>query len=137
MSQVKSQLKPKLLSQSLLLVEDNESTRATLFQLLEQLGFNVDCAVDGLDGLNKASQQQYAVVLLDHKMPLMDGITLLKNLRELEAYQTTPLLLLTTAELAQVEAKATAAGATLTLPKPVSAETLARALQRSLFSGVA
>ncbi|SMQ68939.1 two-component system, chemotaxis family, response regulator CheY [Pseudidiomarina planktonica] len=137
MSQVMSQLKPNLVSQSLLLVEDNESTRATLFQLLEQLGFSVDCAVDGLDGLNKASQRQYGVVLLDHKMPLMDGLSLLKNLREIDSYQDTPLVLLTTADLAQVEAKATAAGATLTLPKPVSAETLARALQRSLWSGVA
>ena len=103
----------------LLLVEDNPATRLALLDVLEQSAFCVTCANDGLDGLNQAKQSDFDVVIVDHKMPLMDGLTLCRNLRELNHYQQTPLLLLTTQDLSQVEPLAVKAGADLCLAKPV------------------
>lgn len=107
------------MSLSLLLVEDKPATRNTLLQALADSAFTVTCATDGLDGLSQAKTQAYDVVLLDHKMPLMDGLALLRNLRELPEYSQTPLILMTTQELHQVEAVAAKAGADLCLPKPI------------------
>lgn len=108
----------------LLLVEDKPATRASLLAILAQSVFHVTCANDGLDGLNHAKQSRYDVVIVDHKMPLMDGLTLCRNLRELSAYAQTPLLLLTTQDLSQVEPLARKAGADLCLSKPVESERL-------------
>lgn len=108
----------------LLLVEDNPATRSNLCQVLQQSAFAVTCANDGLDGLNRATQQGFSVLIIDHKMPLMDGLTLLRNLRNLPHYQATPMLLLTTQELSQVEPLARKAGADLVLAKPVDSERL-------------
>lgn len=122
---------------SLLLVEDNPKTRQRLLDIVEGLDCRVTIAVDGLDGLNQATMNNFDVVLLDHKMPLMDGLSLLKNLREVPAYARTPLILMTTAELENVSRLAERAGATLTLSKPLDAAELRQILQRLAYSDVA
>ncbi|PTC00360.1 two-component system response regulator, partial [Thalassospira xiamenensis] len=91
---------------SLLLVEDNAQTRAQLLDILTVAEYEVTTAIDGLDALNQAQSDAFDMVVLDHKMPLMDGISLLRNLRDLTAYKNIPLVLLTTAELAVVERQA-------------------------------
>ncbi|MFC0444547.1 PleD family two-component system response regulator [Pseudidiomarina halophila] len=112
------------MSNKLLLVEDNPSTRANLLEILAATPFMVSCATDGLDGLNRAKNTRYDVVLIDHKMPLMDGLTLLRNLRSLPEYQQAPLLLMSTQDIKQLEAVASRAGANLSLAKPINAERL-------------
>ncbi|WP_127346922.1 response regulator [Pseudidiomarina mangrovi] len=112
----------------LLLVEDKPATRAALLTVLQQSEFRVTCANDGLDGLNHAKQITFDVIIVDHKMPLMDGVTLCRNLRDLSAYKQTPIVLLTTQEISQVEPLARKAGADLCLSKPVDGERLLRLL---------
>lgn len=112
------------MSRKLLLVEDKPTTRAALLEMLAHTPFVVDCANDGLEGLNKAKAEHYDVVLADHKMPLLDGINLLRNLRALDSYAQTPLLLMSTQDLKQVEESAARAGADLCLPKPIDQQRL-------------
>lgn len=112
------------MSLQLLLVEDKPATREQLLQVIEQSPFTVSCANDGLDGLNRSKCQHFDVVLVDHKMPLMDGLALIKNLRQSEHYQQTPIILMTTQDAAQVQPLADKAGANLCLPKPVEAQRL-------------
>lgn len=109
---------------SLLLVEDNARTREQILEMLANSGFQVTVAVDGLDGLNRARKECFDLVLLDHKMPLMDGFMLLKNLREEPEYDSTPLVFMTTSEPNQVADKAARFGATLVLGKPLQADVL-------------
>lgn len=109
---------------SLLLVEDNATTRENILQILEQSPYHVTVAIDGLDGLNQAKRKSFDLVLIDHKMPLMDGILLIKNLRSEEQYEHTPLLLMTTSDPEQVSAKAKRFGADLVLGKPLNADLL-------------
>lgn len=112
------------MSLQLLLVEDKPTTREQLLQIIEQSPFTVSCANDGLDGLNRSKNQQFDVVLVDHKMPLMDGLALIKSLRQSAAYKQTPIILMTTQDATQVQPLADKAGANLCLPKPVEAARL-------------
>lgn len=112
------------MSLRLLLVEDKPATREQLLRIIEQSPYAITCAIDGLDGLNCSKNHQYDVVLVDHKMPLMDGIALIKSLRQLPAYAQTPIMLMTTQDAQQVQPVAEKAGANLCLAKPVDAERL-------------
>ncbi len=64
---------------SILLVEDNPLVRDTLAAQLIQFGCDVSCASDGLRGLKMIQAQRFDAVLIDQQMPIMDGITLLRN----------------------------------------------------------
>ncbi|RUO37245.1 two-component system response regulator [Aliidiomarina shirensis] len=121
---------------SLLLVEDNARTRENIVQILKQTPFTVTIAVDGLDGLNRAKLEHFDVVLTDHKMPLMDGILLIKNLRDETPYAQTPLLLMTTSDPEQISAKAERCGADLVLGKPLDADLLLFKLRQLTQSSV-
>ncbi|MGM0430170.1 MAG: response regulator [Pseudomonadota bacterium] len=112
------------MSVSLLVVEDKDKTLQSICTMIEPLGFEVTTARDGLDGLSKAKQKYFDMILLDHKMPVMDGLSLLKNLRELEAYYHSPLLFMSTQDMVEIEPKALKAGATQCLAKPLHKEFL-------------
>ena len=122
---------------SLLVVEDKESTLKHVLDVLAPLHFSVDTAKDGLDGLSKAKAKHYDIVLVDHKMPVMDGFSLLKNLREdVDGYQQCPIFFMTTQELSEVEPSAIKAGATHCFSKPLQPEyvldTLRQYIERSV-----
>ncbi|RUO73480.1 response regulator [Idiomarina ramblicola] len=117
------------MSVSLLVVEDKDKTRQSISNAIEPLGFDVTFACDGLDGLSKAKQSYFDIVLLDHKMPVMDGLSLLKNLRELDAYRHSPLLFMSTQDLVEIEPKALKAGATQCLAKPLQQDFLVDTLK--------
>ncbi|MCK7460447.1 response regulator [Idiomarina aminovorans] len=112
------------MSVTLLVVEDKDTTRQSICQAIEPLGLDVTLACDGLDGFSKAKQSYFDIILLDHKMPVMDGLSLLKNLRELDAYRHNPLLFMSTQDLTEVEPKALKAGATECLAKPLQGDFL-------------
>ncbi|WP_165831947.1 MULTISPECIES: response regulator [Gammaproteobacteria] len=116
------------MSKQILLVEDNAKTREQLSLFLAQAGYQFITAVDGLDGLNKALNQEFSLIITDHKMPLMDGFALARNLRDNATYEDTPIVLLTTDDFQNVEQKALKLGVNLVLPKPVSFEELGNVL---------
>ncbi|MHC5082816.1 MAG: response regulator [Planctomycetota bacterium] len=69
-------------SGTILLVEDQASNRTVISLMLEALGVEVDTAEDGVDGLEKASGNDYALILMDLKMPRMDGYEATRQIRE-------------------------------------------------------
>lgn len=116
------------MSVSLLIVEDKERTLQQLLEELRPLNFSITTAKDGLDGLSKAKSEPFDMVITDHKMPVMDGLMLVKNLRELSSYADKPIVFMTTQDLLEVEPLALRAGATVCLGKPLHGEALRRAL---------
>lgn len=114
----------------LLLVEDKDRTAQQILSILAETPFEVTRAKDGLGGLNQAKKSLYDVVLIDHKMPLMDGLTLLKNLRDVKGYEQTPLLFMTTDDPRQIAEKAVKLGADAVLAKPVEQHMLLTEIQR-------
>ncbi len=77
----------------LLVVDDDDEIRELLEFDLAHSGYSVDTACDGLEGLNKAVNNHYDIILLDVMMPKMNGFDVCKNLRK--ANPDVPVLLLT------------------------------------------
>lgn len=67
----------------ILIVDDEDRFRKTLKKNLELEGFSVDDAPSGADALKKLSVSPYDVVLLDIRMPGMDGITALEKIKQM------------------------------------------------------
>jgi len=66
---------------SILIVEDEEESREALRELLSQLGHSCVTASDGLDALEKLTENQFSIVITDISMPRMDGIELIKRIK--------------------------------------------------------
>jgi len=93
--------------------------------MLKGAGHTVYEAADGLEVLVLAkSESGVDLVLSDINMPKMDGISLLKALRELPAFKFTPILMLTTESSIDRENEGKAAGATGWIVKPFNPEQL-------------
>jgi DNA-binding response OmpR family regulator len=70
----------------MLCVDDNKDLRHNLEQQFTAEDFDVDTASDGDEALERIKQKDYDVVLLDLKMPRMDGMTVLKEMKKLSKY---------------------------------------------------
>lgn len=77
----------------LLIVEDEEAILLGLVDVFVYHGFEVETAVDGQEGLTKAQNENYALILLDVMLPTMDGYTICNRIRESDLNQ--PIIMLT------------------------------------------
>ena len=80
----------------ILVVDDSVTTREIEKSILEGAGYVVEDAFDGLDGLEKAKEKHYDLILADQEMPRMTGLVLLDNLRRLDHYKETPVIVVST-----------------------------------------
>ncbi len=113
----------------LLIVDDSTMLRDMLSYALNEGGYNdVIEAVDGIDGLNKAKETTYDLIITDVNMPNMDGITLVSELRKLPQYVKAPILVLTTERGDEMKAKGKASGATGWIVKPFVPDQLLKAV---------
>ena len=112
------------MAKTILAVDDSTSIRQMVAFTLKGAGYDVVEAVDGQDGLDKAKAKTINLILTDQNMPKMDGLSLIKSLRDLPQYKTTPILMLTTEAGDDMKAKGKAAGATGWLVKPFDPQKL-------------
>ena len=97
---------------------------------LKTAGFDVTEAKDGSEALAIAKQQSFDAVISDVNMPIMDGITLIRELRGLPDYKFTPLLMLTTESGLDKKVEGKAAGATGWIVKPFNPDQLLAVLKK-------
>jgi two-component system, NtrC family, response regulator HydG len=102
---------------SILVVDDDVDTCRNLSDILTDMGYQVDTAHDGPAALELARRRAYDLALLDFKMPGMDGLTLYRELRKVQA--ETVAIVVTAFAGKATAAEALAAGAWRVLPKPV------------------
>ncbi|HUI59815.1 MAG TPA: response regulator [Steroidobacteraceae bacterium] len=102
----------------ILAVDDSPSMRQLVKLTLVAGGHEVDLATDGVEALEVADRQRFDIVITDVNMPNMDGITLVRELRQRLAYKFVPLLMLTTEATVERRREGKAAGATGWLVKP-------------------
>jgi len=76
-----------------LIIDDDQQIMDWLYLDLQLSGFSVDCATDGLSGLQKAQQNHYDILILDVMMPKMDGYEVCRNIRKTN--KDLPIILLT------------------------------------------
>ncbi len=116
----------------ILAVDDSASMRQMVAFTLKGAGHTVTDAADGQQALDIAKTNSFDLVLTDVNMPVMDGITLTKNLRTLPAYRFTPILVLTTEAGVDKKSEGRAAGATGWLVKPFNPDQLLATVKKVL-----
>jgi two-component system chemotaxis response regulator CheY len=115
-----------------LIVDDAVSMRQMVKFTLQQGGYDVIEAEHGQDALNKLRNTAVDLVMTDLNMPVMDGLTLIQNLRRIPAMKSKPILMLTTEGLAAKKEQGKAAGATGWIVKPFDPEKLLQTLAKVL-----
>lgn len=103
----------------LLLVEDHEELWDFLSRRLQRRGFEVTVATDGQQGLDKARELKPSVMLLDMNLPLVDGWTVARTLKDDPATAAIPIIALTAHAMSGDRQKALDAGCSDYHPKPV------------------
>ena len=114
----------------ILAVDDSASMRQMVSFTLKTAGFDVTEAKDGSEALAIAKQQDFDAVISDVNMPIMDGITLIRELRTLPSYKFTPLLMLTTESGLEKKTEGKAAGATGWIVKPFNPDQLLAVIKK-------
>lgn len=115
----------------ILVVDDSNSVRSMLNFLL-QSEYEVVEAENGQVALDRANESEFDLILSDVNMPVMDGIEFITELRQLDDYQLTPVLVLTTESSREMKTKGKNAGATGWIVKPFQPEDLMKMIKRVL-----
>ncbi|MBL4787681.1 MAG: response regulator [Kordiimonadaceae bacterium] len=101
-----------------LLVEDNAINRLVAHGFLDALELDVDEAFDGKEAILKVAETSYDLVLMDVQMPVMDGLTATRKIREIPEHAALPIIAMTANAMNSDKDKAIAAGMNDHLAKP-------------------
>lgn len=117
--------------QSVLLVEDNPVNQTVIEAILRSLGFNVDLVSNGQQAMQTADRQPYAAILMDCRLPDLDGYSVTRQIRSREGpNRHTPIIALTANALQGDRETCLAAGMNDYLAKPFKRSDLRYVLQR-------
>jgi len=119
----------------ILVVEDGITMRMFYRDVLENAGFEVEEAVNGLEGVERAIAGSFDLLVVDINMPKMDGYEVIRTVREDQTLWRVPVITISTEDKEQDALKAYEAGANFYLTKPVRPEDLAEMAR--LLTGVA
>lgn len=115
---------------NILIVDDEKSIRKTLREILEYESYQVDEAVDGQEVMNKLKDTQYDAILLDIKMPKLDGMDVLTKMQELAI--DTPVIMVSGHGTIDTAVEAVKKGAYDFVPKPMDLNRLLISLRNAL-----
>jgi CheY-like chemotaxis protein len=115
----------------ILLVEDNPVNQKVAVRLLERMGCSVRVADNGAEGVKAFAESMFDLVLMDLQMPVMDGLTATRRIREFEGDRApTPIVALTANAMAGQLERCLDAGMTAFLTKPIDVARLHETLER-------
>ncbi|SMX50420.1 PAS domain-containing hybrid sensor histidine kinase/response regulator [Maliponia aquimaris] len=116
---------------AILLVEDNEINMQLARDMLHLLGHQVTVAVNGLEGVQAAAQRRFDLILMDIRMPVMDGLAATRAIREGQGpNQATPIVALSANVLPEAKDRFISGGMSDFLGKPLSKTELAELIAR-------
>ena len=116
--------------ETILIVDDSAAIRQMVSFTLRSAGYTIIEAEDGEEALIKVKGQVISLVLTDQNMPNMDGLSLVKALRNLPKFASTPILMLTTESGDAKKMEGKAAGANGWLVKPFNPNTLINVVRK-------
>lgn len=120
------------MSANILTVDDSASIRLTTNVALSGAGYSVTEAINGAEGIEKATSGRYDLIVTDLNMPVMDGLTMIRELRKIPSQMGIPIIFLTTESDGSIKEQAKAAGATGWLTKPFDPEHLVKIVRKVL-----
>jgi len=133
---VEVQYQPKAADthQKILLVEDNQANILTIGEYLENHGYQMIVANDGLQAIEKANEVLPDVILMDIQMPVMDGLEATRRLRSDVRFATVPIIALTALAMPGDRERCLQAGANEYMSKPVSLKELRKVIDGFISS---
>ena len=117
-------------AERLLIVDDDQSMRAALYESLSSCGYEVETAENGADALVKFKEGQFAVVVTDMRMPMMSGMDVLRGIKKISPQ--TPVILITAYGTVNTAVEAMKEGAAEFIMKPFSLDDLEFAVKNVL-----
>jgi PAS domain S-box-containing protein len=109
---------------TIVLAEDNEANATTVASYLEAVGYRVITARNGVQAIAEAMAHRPDLILMDIQMPEMDGLEAMQHLRDVRAFDRTPIIALTALTMPGDRERCLEAGADDYLPKPVGLKEL-------------
>ena len=125
-------LKPGTGPFRILVVDDAPTNRALLYTLLQPVGFEVAEASNGVEALNVFEKWSPSAILMDMRMPLMDGYEATRRIKSTEAGRATPVIAITASIFKDSRNQVIAAGVDVYLRKPFRVDELFEALGKCL-----
>jgi len=113
----------------ILLVEDNELNQQVAVELLREVGFAVEVAENGEEAVAKVHGGDFAAVLMDMHMPVMDGLTATRQIRKDSRFARLPILAMTANAMEEDRTQCLEAGMNDHIAKPIEPEKLFAALK--------
>ena len=102
-----------------LVVDDFDDSRFSLSMLLKIEGYEVIEATDGAQAIEKALSDKPDLILMDLSLPVIDGLSATRQIRQSDALKRVPIIALTAHDLIDIQSQAQAAGCTDYAPKPI------------------
>ena len=127
---VESQTAPCLKGKTVLLAEDNIINQEIAVEILTLLGLEVDLANNGQEAVEKVRSKDYALVLMDIQMPVMDGYQATKLIRSDARFQSLPIIAMTANAMDTDKSTCLAAGMNEHMGKPFEPKHLQRLLEK-------
>ncbi|WP_039849976.1 MULTISPECIES: response regulator [Grimontia] len=115
---------------TILLVEDNMINQEVAKGILEQFNPTIEVADNGQVALDMVQEQQFDIVLMDMQMPVMDGLTATRKIREIEALASLPIVAMTANAMERDVKQCKEAGMNDHVSKPIDVNELLKAIQR-------
>lgn len=120
------------MSRRILVVEDNPDNRILITDVLTSLDYEVLVAVDGEEGVNKASSEKPDLILMDISLPMMDGLTATRQIKASDGLGHIPIIALTAHAMVGDRERALDAGCDDYVSKPIDLRELAGKLAQFL-----
>jgi CheY-like chemotaxis protein len=115
-----------------LLVEDFEDSRFSLSKLLQIEGYEVVEAVNGAEAIDLARSSRPDLILMDLTLPVIDGISAARQIKQDERLEGVPIIALSGHDLRELQAKAIAAGCSDYITKPIDFTNLIKVMAKYL-----
>lgn len=116
------------MAKNIMIVDDSASLRQVVAIALRGAGYDVIEAQNGQDALGKLDGKKIHLIISDVNMPVMDGITLVKEVKKMPAYKFTPIIMLTTEGADAKKKEGQAAGAKAWIVKPFQPDQMLKAV---------
>ena len=115
----------------ILLIDDKQAILDIVTPLLINSGHTVETASNGLDAYEKAQQKTFDLYIIDHLMPVMNGLQFSKNLLNNPFTANTPAIFMTTQNLTEVTALTRSLSFQTIITKPIDAKSLLNAVNQT------
>ena len=122
------------MAKKILLVDDSASVRQVAGIALRQAGYETIEACNGQEALAKLAGERVHLIISDVNMPVMDGITFLKEVKKQPECKFTPVIMLTTEAGTDKKQEGRAAGAKAWIVKPFQPQTMVDAVSKLILA---